>query len=207
MKPKIIRASHADKALGGSAPVLPIDQAVIDSFARLADVKETPYEKPNLETFLRERHRLEPENYSPELLWIIQTLNEYVRIMSRGTNSTPTQHATQVGKLTLCYSRALRSTEAVVLYDTVLWYFSFYEAEAFRAELPFRGMAQYKFGSAENLFFSQHLTTISQMIADIKTRNKLLRELDFHGAIRNIPTMYEKERAGLTTFIDFYTHF
>lgn len=201
---KVFRRSHAENAVA-AAPQ--IDQEVIDQFVKLSDVKEVPYTKPTLEQFLRERYNLEPENYSEELANNIVALNNYVEVMKVGSNSTPAQHGQQVGKLNLVYLRALRSTDVIVMFDTVLWFFSYYEGEAFHSHLPFRGIAHHAFANQDQVFFFQHITSISQMIADIQTRNKRLRDLDFHGAVRNIPDGYEKHRAGLTTFIDYYTNF
>lgn len=198
------RKSLADTATA-SAPV--IDQAVIDSYVKLQDVKQEEYVKPDLETFLRSRYNLEPVDYSPDLVWIIQALNEYVKIMSVGSNSTIEQHGIMVGRLNLAYVKALRSTESVLLFDTILHYFSFYENSTFRAELPYRGIHMHKFGTSEQLAFFQHITAVAQMLADIQTRNKRLRELDFRGAIGNVPKTFEKQQAGLVAFIDYYTNF
>lgn len=194
-------AEHAE-----SAPPI-IDQEVIDSFVKLQDVPPVEYVKPDLETFLLERYKLTPETYSPELLWIVKALENYVTIMSVGSNSTQEQHGIQVGRLLLCYDRALRSTDSVMLFDTVLHFFSYYEAQAFRAELPYRGIHMHKFGTAEQLAFFQHITAVAQSLADIQTRNKRLRELDFRGAANNVPKTFEKQQAGLVSFISYYTNF
>lgn len=198
------RRSLAERA-ESSAPQ--IDQEVIDSFVKIQDVKEVEFVKPTLKDFLLDRYKVAPEDYSEELVWIIQAMEEYVKVMSIGSNSTSAQHGVQVGRLNLAYMRALRSTESVMLFDVILHFFSFYETQAFRAELPYRGIHMHKFGSAEQLAFFQHITAIAQMIGDIQTRNQRLRELDFRGAITNVPKTFEKHRAGLTAFIDFYTNF
>lgn len=202
--PRIIRRTHAD-ASPVEAPE--IDQEVISNFAKIADVQEVKTEVPSLETFLEQRYSVKPEEYTEELANIISLLDGYVEAMKRGANPTPTQQGVQVGKLNMAYQRALRSKEPIILFDTILWYFSFYEEEVFRAELPYRGIATHTFSTEDQLFFFQHITAIAQMIADIGTRNQRLRELDFHGAIRNVPKGFERHRTGLTTFIDYYTNF
>lgn len=204
MKKTIVRRSHADK-VSVNAPV--VDQTVVDSFARIADRVEEEFVKPTLEELLRERHGLEPDQYPQDLVFVCGIMDEYVKVMSRGSNSTNEQHATQVGRLNMAYIRALRSKDVLVTFDAILWYFSYYESEAFRSELPYRGMAHYMFGSADQLKFCRHITAIAQTIGDIKTRNKRLRELDFNGAIANVPDSFEKQRVGLTSFINFYTAF
>ncbi len=200
----IIRQSHADVALE-SAPT--IDQSIIDQFATVADKVEAPYVKPSLETYLLERHNLSVENYDTDAAWIIATLDEYVRVMKRGASPTMDQQSVSVGKLNLVYLRALRSVDVLIMFDIVLWYFSFYEDEVFRAEYPYRGISVYKFGTPEQQAFFQHITAIAQLVCDIKTRNKRLREHDFVGSVRNVPAGFEKQRAGLTTFINYYTNF
>lgn len=184
-----------------------VDQAVIDAYVKLQDPEPVVFVKPTMEEYLEQRHKLKPENYSPDLLWIIETLKEYVNVMKTGGNSTQTEHGIQVGRLSLAYNRALRSTDVVIMFDTILWFFSFYNDNVFRAELPFRGTHMHKFGSVEQHHFFTHITSIAQQLADIQTRHQRLRELDFRGAIQNVPKSFEKQKAGLTTFIDYYTNF
>jgi hypothetical protein len=204
IKPIVRRESFAAKA-EASAPM--VDQSVIDSFVQIQDPKPVAYTKPTLEELLLTKYRLTPENYSEDLKWIISTLNEYVKVMSIGTNSTETQHGIQVGKLLLAYVRALRNSDSVMLFDAILWFFSYYEDTVFRAELPYRGMRMFKFGTNEQTIFYQHITSIAQELADMQTRNQRLRDLDFKGAIKNVPKSFEKQQAGLTSFIEFYTNF
>lgn len=184
-----------------------IDQSVIDSFVKIQDPKPAEFTKPTLEEFLLERHKLSSENYTPDLMNIIESMKGYVEAMRIGANPTPEQQGTQVGRLNLTYIRSLRNSDAVLLFDAVLWFFSYYEADVFRAELPFRGIHMHKFATNEQLAFFQHITSIAQEICDIQTRNKRLRELDFRGAIKNVPKTFEKQQAGLTSFIDYYTNF
>lgn len=184
-----------------------IDQSVIDSFVKIQDPKPVEYVKPTLEYFLLERHKLSSDNYTPDLVAVIEAMKGYVEAMRIGTNPTPEQQGVQVGRLNLAYIRALRNSDAVLLFDVVLWFFSYYETDVFRGELPYRGIHMYKFATNEQLTFFQHITSISQEICDIQTRNKRLRELDFRGAIKNVPKTFEKQQAGLTSFIDYYTNF
>lgn len=202
---KVVRRQKVEQTNGTEVPQ--VDQAVVDQFVQLQDTKPKPFVKPTLEVFLRERYRLEPADYSPELLAIIKTMEEYVKVMSVGSNSTMTQHGEQVGRLNLSYNRALRSSDSVMLFDVVLHFFSFYEESTFRAELPYRGIHMYPFGTQEQVAFFQHITAVAQMLADIQTRNKRLRELDFRGAIGAVPKTFEKHRAGLTAFVEYYTNF
>lgn len=204
IKPIIRRRSLAEAA-NSSAPQ--IDPAIVDQFVKIQDPKPVEYAKPTLEEFLLQRHNLAIENYSPDLVLIIESLKHYVDVMRVGANPTVEQQGNQVGRLNLAYVRALRNSDAVVLFDAVLWFFSYYELDVFRAELPYRGIHMYKFATNEQLTFFQHITSIAQEICDIQTRNQRLRELDFRGAIKNVPKTFEKHQAGLTSFIDYYTNF
>lgn len=204
IKPIIRRRSLAEAA-ESSAPQ--IDPSIVDQFVKIQDPKPTEYVKPTLEEFLLQRHKLTPENYSQDLVLISESLKNYVDVMRIGANPTVEQQGVQVGRLNLAYVRSLRNSDAVVLFDAVLWFFSYYEAEAFRAELPYRGIHMHKFATHEQLTFFQHITSIAQEICDIQTRNQRLRELDFRGAIKNVPKTFEKHQAGLTSFIEYYTNF
>lgn len=184
-----------------------VDPAVVDAFVQLQDPVETKYVHPTLEEFMEKRHNVKPEEYSPDLLWIIETLKEYVKVMSVGANSTQEKHGVQVGRLNLAFTRSLRNSDSVILFDAILWFFSFYHDEAFRAELPFRGTHLYMFGTGEQHAFFTHMVSIAQELADVRTRHKRLTELDFRGAVNNIPKTFEKQRAGLAAFVDYYTNF
>ncbi len=198
------RTSLAEQAESGAPNV---DPDVVNHYVSLQDQPVVKKEKPSLEEFLRTRYKLEPDDYSPDLLWIIKALEEYVKVMAIGSNSTEQQHGEMVGRLNLVYVRSLRTSESVLMFDTVLHFFDKYEDTVFRAELPYRGIRLYKFGTTEQVAFFQHITAIAQMLADIQTRNKTLKELDFRGALSNVPKTFEKHQAGLAAFLDYYTNF
>lgn len=202
---QVKRRSSLAQIAESSAPA--VDPDVVNHFVSMQDVVVEKKEKTSLEVFLRTRYKLEPDDYSPDLLWIIKALEEYVKVMAVGGNSTDQQHGEMVGRLNLVYVRALRTSESVLMFDTVLHFFDFYEDTVFRAELPYRGIRLYKFGTTEQVAFFQHITAIAQMLADIQTRNKTLKELDFRGALSNVPKTFEKHQAGLAAFLDYYTNF
>ena len=205
---KIIRrTSKEGLASNSSHTPAQVDPAVIDEFVKLQDPVVTEYTHPTLEEFMETRHNLKLVDYSPELLWIVEAMKDYVNVMSVGSNSTQQEHGVQVGRLNLAFLKALRDSDAVVLFDALLWFVSFYHDEAFRAELPFRGTHLYKFGTDESHRFYTHLVSISQELADVRTRHQRLKELDFRGAVNNIPKTFEKQRAGLASFVDYYTNF
>lgn len=200
----IIRQSTAPKEPTG-APT--IDPEVVDQFAKLADPRPDTTPKPTMEEFFLERYKLKVEDFNTDMKLIQKYMDEYVKVMAIGNNPTDTQMAEQAGRLHFVFIRALRSVDVMPTFDLVLWYFSFYQDTVFRSSLAFRGMSQFKFSKVEDYRFATHMVTVAQAICDFKTRNQRIREQDFKSTVTMISTAFEKQRAGLTTFLRYYTTF
>lgn len=170
---------------------------------------EVPEDKvQTLEEYLIERHKLEKENYRPTLTTLIATMDQYVKEMRRGNNSTPEIHGKWVTKLLVTYTQVLRDPDVLVLFDTLLWYYGTYYNDAFFSEMPYRGLNMAVIGTAEQLRFFTHITAVCQQLGATATRTDRIRTLDFVGAITAIPRpAFEKQANGLATYINYYRNF
>lgn len=202
----IIRRKSVPNTTGTIAPP-PTTLGDISEFVEI-EMKPAPIEKETFAEYMFNRHKLEEKDYSDSLKDIISSLDKYVEAMKRGMNPNEKIQAENVGRMFLVYNKALRDVDVVILFDAVLWYFSEHARDAFYAEMPYRGTAFYKFGTAEQYTFYGHITAICQQLGLTATRSDRIRSLDFVGAIQNIPRpAFERQANGLATYIEYYKNF
>lgn len=203
----IIRRTTAKATSDTLIAPKPTENADVSEFIKL-ELKDVVREQQSLEDYLLERHQISKDNYKPNLKQLISTMEDYVGEMKKGTNSTPETHGKWVGKLLLVYTQVLRDADVLVLFDALLWFFGTYNDDAFFAEMPYRGLNMYKFGTGEQLNFYNHITAVCQQLGASASRTDRIRSLDFVGALTSIPRpTFEKQANGLATYIQYYRNF
>lgn len=161
-------------------------------------------EIPALESMLRARHGLEPENYPKIITSTIEIMETYVTLMQRGAAPTTKTQGEQAWRLFLAMTRALRDNDVIAAVDTVLWYMDKNYNNAFFSELPFRGAAHHRWASQETFNFFTKLVSLFQLLAPIMNRSKTIRTMDFGGAVGMIPDAFERERTGFASYVQYY---
>lgn len=208
-KPEIIRKKARPGAKPDSQVTTPDRKDLPDpaSFLKPLDAVEEKKTLQPLEELLRVRHKVEPENYPEMVKLVIQVMEAYIAKMSKGKGANMQVHAEQTYELHKLFMKVLRERDVVMSMDTVLWYFDTYSLDAFFAEMPFRGTHLVKFGTQEAHDFFTKMVSICQLIADIRKRTETIKTMDFQGALKGIPNIFERHRNGLATYLQAYVRF